>query len=227
MEEAITLKNKIYETFSCDKEVQSASLELDSAILGSPLSEHPGKFTTSNILDKMKYEQIKFLKDILNNPVRIEKLFRASEQGFKAEAFHDRCNNQSDTLVLVRTEFGKTIGGFTHYPWLPGNKGSTNDAGRRTFIFSLDMREKFVPQNDNNLIFNYDSFGPTFGSGNCDIFIADECNNNNSFSYFPSTYNRVGEDKLARNQESNRMFSGAVKEYQFRVVEYEVFKVWF
>ena len=77
----------------------------------------------------MKLEQLKFLKEILNCPVRVEKLFRASEHGFMAAAFHEKCNNINDTLILVRTEFGKTIGGFTHYPWLPGSPGHTNDAG--------------------------------------------------------------------------------------------------
>ena len=47
--------------------------------------------------------------------VRIKKLFKASEHNFRAVAFHKKCNNISDTLVLVRTEFGKIIGGFTHY----------------------------------------------------------------------------------------------------------------
>ena len=48
---------------------------------------------------------------------RVERLFRASEHGFSAKVFHQKCDKQEDTLVLVHTEFGKTIGGYTHYPW--------------------------------------------------------------------------------------------------------------
>ena len=71
------------------------------------------------------------------------------------------------------------------------------------------MREKFVPQEDNQLIFRGSAYGPTFGSGS-DIYIMDECNkSNNSGAYFPYTYNREGGNKLERNQESYRMFSGA------------------
>ena len=127
----------------------------------------------------------------------------------------------------MRTEFGKTIGGFTHYPWLPGSPGHTNDAGRRAFVFSVDMREKFVPQSDNYLIYNHDGHGPFFGGGTgWDIFIHDACNNySNSCGQFPTVYNRAGGYKLARNQDSYRMFSGAINGHQFRVVEYEVFKV--
>ena len=57
------------------------------------------------------------MNKILNNPVKIERIFRASEHEFKAAAFHHYCDNKEDTLVLVHTEFGKTIGGFPHYPW--------------------------------------------------------------------------------------------------------------
>ena len=66
LEEAVILKNKISEAFSHEK-------DLDSAILGNPL-----QFTTFNLFDKIKLDQLKFLKDILGNPIRIEKLFRAS-----------------------------------------------------------------------------------------------------------------------------------------------------
>ena len=180
-------------------------------------------------MDELNSPELRFLKDILGNPIRIEKLFRASEHGFRAVAFHEKCNNINDTLVLVRTEFGKTIGGFTHYPWLPGNTGNVYDAGRRAFVFSVDMKEKFVPQRDGYLICNWDNYGPIFGGATgCDILVADGCNNNkNSFGYFPSNYNRAGGDKLERNQDSYRMFSGAREGYYFRVVEYEVFKVWY
>ena len=78
---------------------------------------------------------------------RVERLFKASEHGFSAKAFHEKCDNQEDTLVLVRTEFGKTIGGYNHYAW-DSKSGWLSYSGRRAFLFSLDMREKFVPQGD-------------------------------------------------------------------------------
>ena len=50
-------------------------------------------------------------------PNEVKLLFRASEHNFSAKAFHQKCDNIEDTLVLIRTQFGKTIGGYTHYPW--------------------------------------------------------------------------------------------------------------
>ena len=88
------------------------------------------------------------------------------------------------------------------------------------------MKEKFVPQRDDVLIFNRRDYGPTFGGGS-DIAIHDGCNNHNSsHANFPCTYNRKGGNKLERNQNSFHTFSGGYT-YHFRVEEYEVFKLWY
>ena len=155
-------------------------------------------------------------------------LFRASEHGFSAKAFHQKCDNQEDTLVIIRTEFGKTIGGYTHYPWksVGGDGERVNHSGRRAFLFSLDMREKFVPQGDYHLVNRLSNYGPVFGGG-ADICISDGCNNNSeSLANFPWSYNRAGGNKLAHSKETYRLFSGG-DNYNFRVVEYDVFKLWY
>ena len=84
-----------------------------------------------------------------------------------------------------------------------------NDADRNCFLFSLDLKEKFVPQTDNKLIRRQSGYGPVFGSG-YDVAIKDQCNNkNNSYANFPSTYNRAGGSKIEQGQASYEMFSGA------------------
>ena len=98
--------------------------------------------------------------------------------------------------MLLRTEFGKTIGGYTHYAWTSPSSSYTkvSDPGCKAFIFSLNMKEKFVPQDSEYLIRQYPLWGPAFGDG--DITITDSCNvhdshnvNNNSCANFPKTYN--------------------------------------
>ena len=44
-------------------------------------------------------------------------LFRASEHEFSIKEFHKLCDGESNTMVIVRTEFNKIIGGFTSIPW--------------------------------------------------------------------------------------------------------------
>ena len=105
-------------------------------------------------------------------------IFRASEYDFRASEFHKHCDNIKNTLVLIRTEFGKTLGGFTCTPWKSQNFVDwVGDPDGRAFLFSLDMKEKFVPLDCDKLICRNSGWGPVFGTG-FDIKILDGCNNN-------------------------------------------------
>ena len=136
----------------------------------------------------------------MNQPKGIDIIFRASQYNFNATYFHEICDGRNDTLVILRNDYGKTIGGFTHYPWKAHQTGeAVCDSGRKSFLFSLDTMEKYVPQSDNDLIFCHAKYGPTFGKGN-DLYIADSCwGSNLSYTNFPSTYNREGETKWELN----------------------------
>ena len=110
--------------------------------------------------------------------------------------------------MLVRTEFGKTIGGYTPYPWPSkyNNYDWIYDDDKRNFLFSLDMEEKFIPWCSYSFRADYCSGGPAFVD---DLCIVDGCNNNTkSLSSFPFTFNRAGEDKLKISEEVRRMFIG-------------------
>ena len=93
-------------------------------------------------------------------------------------------------MVIARSEYGRTIAGYSHYKWNTHNNGVVNDAGRRAFILQLDLYEKMVPNSDNNLINCYNTLGPIFGGGNPDFGMNDRCNSNNSYGFFPTDYNR-------------------------------------
>ena len=116
--------------------------------------------------------------NLLQHPKKVKRIFRASDHEFKASSFHQHCDNKKDTLLLVKTEFGKIVGGFTHYPWTSDEDGSYVDGSdRKAFLFSLSMKEKFVPQGDQFLIYRASTYGPYFG-GETDLFIADRCDSN-------------------------------------------------
>ncbi len=92
----------------------------------------------------------------------------------------------------MRTEFGKTIGGFSQYAWDAVSNSYLNEVGKNSFIFSLDLKEKFVPVGTNNLIYCNTDFGPTFGNGH-DLFISDQCDaNKDSCAIIATAYNREG-----------------------------------
>ena len=170
----IELKIKVYESFVKGTQVQSEPFPIDSNILKGKV--HPKS--------EPAVEEYTFLKGILNNPRKIDLLYRASEHNFSAASFHQKCDNIPNTLVLVRTEFGKTIGGFTPYEWNTSGNW-VNDSGRKSFLFSLDEKEKYVPQSGDYLIGCNSSYGPTFGGGH-DLCICDACNtSNSSYASFP------------------------------------------
>jgi hypothetical protein len=132
-------------------------------------------------------------------------------------------------VTIVRTEFGKTIAGFTHYPWTSdktnGKYGNfVDDAEKRTFLLSLDLKEKMVPVTANNLIYCSKTVGPTFGEG--DLEICHECNIiKKSSTNFPSRYNAEGPLKYSKGQNSLRALSGVTHGDKFFVLEYEVYRV--
>ena len=116
-----------------------------------------------------------FISKALNYPIKIELIFRASEHQFRARAFHQCCNNINDTLILIRTEFGRTIGGYTHYKWNNERKNSSeyvDDPAKRTFLFQLDLHQIFKPISGESLIACKHYRGPIFGKG--DLQIVDE-----------------------------------------------------
>jgi hypothetical protein len=109
----------------------------------------------------------------------------------------------------VRTEFGRTIGGYSHYKWNAGDDyGWVHDEGRQTFLLSFDQAEKYVPQNGGYLILCLPGYGPVFGGGH-DLLIVDDCSaNSKSYTNFPVTYNREGSNKIAKCQQSRTNFCG-------------------
>jgi hypothetical protein len=143
--------------------------------------------------DKDVGSHLQLLRVSFGCSVRLELMFRASDHGFSAKAFHAKCDNIEDTLTLVRTEFGRTIAGYTNYKW-NAVRGYVRDEGRRAFLLSFDHAEKYVPQQEKNLIYCQSGNGPIFGR--YDLVIADGCNtNSDSYACFPYSYNREGQQQ--------------------------------
>ena len=70
--------------------------------------------------------------------------------------------------MIVRTEHGKTIGGFTHYK-SDTTSGSIYDEGRKAFLLQMDLMQKMVHVADvksHQMIWCGHQLGPVFGHGN-------------------------------------------------------------
>ena len=108
-----------------------------------------------------------------------ELLYRATEHGFGANHFHERCNNRGATVTIVRDSVGNLFGGYTSVPWRSCNSYS-NDPN--AFLFSLvnpsNTGPVRVPRSGNgngNDVYDHANNGPTFG-GNHDLCIATNSN---------------------------------------------------
>jgi hypothetical protein len=105
-------------------------------------------------------------------------LYRASEHGFTAQAFHSKCDNVANTLTVVKTTKGYIFGGFAQQPlrytnydynYYPTQSNICYIPDSSAFIFSLINKESspikmkiIAPQYAIACAANN---GPTFGAG--------------------------------------------------------------
>ena len=104
-----------------------------------------------------------------NKKIIINLLYKASVDGDKASAFHEKCDEAQNTIVLVETKKGKRFGGFTTCSW-NGNCVDKNDS--QAFIFSFDKMKTYDNIPGDEAIGCYPKFGPIFLG--CQIKIFDD-----------------------------------------------------
>ena len=62
-------------------------------------------------------EKIQKLEKLFNKKYKSTLIFRGTDDGFEAEAFHKKCDNQGETLTIIKSGMGKIFGGYTDIPW--------------------------------------------------------------------------------------------------------------
>ncbi len=124
--------------------------------------------------------------------IKLERIYRASIDGFTGQAFHSKCDSQTPFLAVVESEHGKRFGGYLSVKLDQGtNKDYTDE---NAFIFSLTNRTKhdILPNKKNKAYHHYaaTSAGMYFG-GNAsgEMFICNNCDKDgSSFGGFGHTY---------------------------------------
>ena len=149
--------------------------------------------------------------------------YRASENQFLASKFHDKCDNVPNNLVLVETEHGNLIGGFTAFAWKSGVNGNVPGTVNSPdhFVFSLTNNHKFtLTQNPQCCLSFDDSYGPIFGDGH-DFCIQDKANENNiSYTIIGKSY--TNPNYTQGDSKSDERFGGGEN---FKIKEWELWKV--
>lgn len=122
IEQAQTFKNNLKRC------LEETKIELDSSILKSPSDEDKIEFLIKCLSQKRAVKTLNLL-------------YRGSRDGFSVNKFHQKCDDKEDTVTIVRTEFNKTIAGYTHYKWDPAKKDQpVGDVNRRAFLLQLDAK---------------------------------------------------------------------------------------
>ena len=121
-------------------------------------------------------------------------IYKATRDGFANKAFHDRCDNKPNTIIIIRNNLNFVFGGFTASRW---NSNGEYIEDQNSFILSLrrngtSNNYKLMIQagNSNYAIYGHSSYGPTFGWGCIRIYDKSntDTNSSNIFSYTPRTY---------------------------------------
>jgi hypothetical protein len=61
-------------------------------------------------------------------------LYRATRDGFEAQAFHTRCNGKSNTITIIKNNLNYVFGGYASSAW---NSSGNYIQDRNAFLFSL------------------------------------------------------------------------------------------
>lgn len=107
-----------------------------------------------------------FIKSqLFSSPVGFVLLYRSSQHGLSAAAFHSHVDNKGPTLNVFRArETGAVFGGFNDKTWLSTENGECLGSDE-SFLFSVDKRIKheLIGTNNHNAIGCYGKHGPVFG----------------------------------------------------------------
>ena len=138
-------------------------------------------------------------------------IFKASVDGNLPNAFHNQCDHKGPTIIFIKINNGKRIGGYTSVSWSSNNEFKSDE---KAFLFSLDKREKYELNSNlmNYAVAHYQKYGPTFGSG-YGLYISNN---------YKSDENCSQENNCYKNKNIDFVGIDKSKAY-FSIFDYEVF----
>ena len=152
-------------------------------------------------------------------------IFRGSRDGMNNKTFHNKCDNQGETIILCKNNNGNIFGGYSTISWGIDNKsGGTFYSSPNSFLFTLTniyntIPTKFLSKNNGNEIYQHNDYGPRFGKGH-DLVINFDYPIPKSRTKFPNTY----QDSLGKR---GSIFTGDFNNNnnEFILNEIEIFKL--
>ena len=170
------------------------NLSKDKSILKSQLSvQSKNLFIETKILSLNDQMELNKLGECENQQWQL--IYRASRDGYTAQAFHQFCDGCFPTMCVIRSTNDCIFGGFTSIPW---SSTSADKSDALAFLFTLKNPLGVKPtkypiqQRAVNFAISYDQKnGPIFGSsqyGGIDLLLHSPFNLSSNRIGFPHSY---------------------------------------
>ena len=109
-------------------------------------------------------------------------IYRATKDGFRAQDFHDKCDNIPNTLTIIKATNSNIFGGFTNAKW---SKEDEFKEDPTAFIFNLTNKQNkalLVDCTDpDHAIKCSEDHGPCFGDGDIAVVHGSNLNKRSNF----------------------------------------------
>jgi hypothetical protein len=153
------------------------------------------------------------IQNLFGRKTNLTLLYKGSRDGFTAQAFHTKCDNQGATLTVIRATNGRIGGGYTPKSWHSFD-GYIYVPPGEAFIFSVSGNSASKYYNNRLPWYSigcHPRHGPIFGGGH-DINVPNNSNSSSGHTNTPHSY----------DSPSNTSIFGS---YNFTTSEIEVYKV--
>jgi hypothetical protein len=177
--------------------------------------------TKSKILNSTNLRKI-LLRCKFSFFTKLTLLYRASEDGFTAKAFHEKCDDFKKVLIIIKSDLNHVFGGYSAKGWSPKNSGYSYDSDAVLYShINKDAEPCVIKCSMPDYAIYYDSnFGPVFGAG-MDLLVANNSNETwDSSCRLGYSYKHPFYDDYS--EEAKSFLAGS---HYFKIEEIEVFKL--
>ncbi len=150
------------------------------------------------------------------NKFFFRRIFKATENGFNSAVFYSKAEAKAPTLIILRNNHGKIIGGFTPIAWkTPVNSiDFLEDPSKSGFLFSVNLGKKYDIKENSIAVCHSIGCGPVFGLNDLEIVE----NADKKYNYFSNIGTSYNFDDVVED------FYGAAK---YLVEDYEAYELLF
>ena len=180
IEKKIKFKDEVFENNLKDLQEQIDDIN-DNSFYSTIILNNEEKNLISNWIEENSKKEFKLI-------------FKSSLNDDLIKTFHEKCDNKNNTLIIIKSSNGKKFGGYNPLLWNISDKYN-NDS--KTFLFSLDLKIKFIIEKENEI--NFASIGKNdcilFGNGDLciiDMFTKSDKNYSKPCSFNIINYQLTG-----------------------------------